>query len=68
MDTLTVTGLQGRYMARAALDPAYRDEVALHWLCQTILTGEAPGTAPLDPQGRCLVAVAAIRGWVTTHA
>lgn len=63
----TVAGLEARYYVRAALDPAYDSEDALHGLLVLISHGTEPGLRFLTAENRGLVAAAAIRGWVRRH-
>lgn len=57
-------GDEGRFYARAALDPAYADPLALDCLVQVLLRGEGdPEVALLAEENRRRVAVAAMTGW-----
>lgn len=65
-DPAVVAGFEGRYYARAALDPAYADRLSLDCLVRVILAGEGdPELALLTPENRRRVAVAAMLGWAT---
>lgn len=64
---VVVAGMEGKYLARAALSPVYDDPEGRDWLVQRIMAGTYPDTALLSRENRALVAVSAIRGWVTTH-
>lgn len=64
-----VAGLEGRYMVRAGLDPAYRSPDAVDALVREILdgTGGDDRLVFLTAGNRARVAAAVLRGWVGSH-
>jgi len=62
-----VAGLEARYFVRAGLDPSYADPRALDQLVQQIMTG-AGDLLFVSDENRALIASAALRGWVGSHA
>lgn len=69
-DPVYVAGLEGRFLVRAGLDPAYRHPERRDALIRDLLSGEAEDAGLLfllDPENRHRVALAAIRGWVHSY-
>lgn len=66
-DPVHVAGLEGRYLIRGGLDPAYRDEHDLVVLVTKILDGTEDDARYLDHDNRVLVATAVLRGWATSY-
>lgn len=66
-DPVRVAGLEGRYMVRAGLDPAYATADQLDALVRSIMRTDEDGLAFLTRENRALIAAAAIRGWSRYH-
>lgn len=64
-DPVHVAGLEARYYVRAAMDPAYAAVEDVDLLVRDLLAGREGESPLLTPQNRRLVAVAAMRGYVT---
>ena len=62
-----VARTMGHHMTQAGLSEVYHNPEGRDWYVQRIMRGTYPDVALMSPENRALVAVAAIRGWVTTH-
>lgn len=66
-DPVHVAGLEGKWIARGGLDPAYRWEDNARVMAATLAHGRHPDTTLLTCDNRARVATAFLRGWVHTH-
>lgn len=66
-DPVRVAGIEGKWMARGGLDPAYLYADNASVAARMLTLGKHPDTVLLNRHNRALVAASFMHGWVTTR-